>query len=120
VTALVLLPLFLAGLTTGLLFLPLASRHGYRKANRDAAEAKRLTSWQLAVTEAPDRYRGVRRRAVTWPWNRPTPVAAGPGPVTEEFEAIVASSSYRSGELPAVIGQPGKAFLYAHMRAVAA
>jgi hypothetical protein len=38
---------------------------------------------------------------------------------TEEFAAIVASS-YRSGGLPAVIGQPGKAFLYAHMRAVAA
>lgn len=117
-TTLVLLPAVTLALIVGLLFLPVAYHAGYRKCAQDAAEAARLTWSQQAVMDSPGHYRGKRR--MTWRMahrrivEAPVPIAPEPGPVTQEFERIVAGYD---AEYP-LIGQPGMPYLRAHMAAV--
>jgi len=115
-STLVLLPLFLAVfLTGGVLAWPAAVAVERRRER--AVEGRHV---KLPAAPEPERggYQGRHTMDSASGSAAQRGVIAALRSPTEEFELIVASS-YRSGELPAVIGQPGKAFLYAHIAAVA-
>jgi hypothetical protein len=115
VTALVLLPIFLAVfLTGGALAWPAAVAVERR---RERAVEGRHVRLPAAPEPERDGYQGRHTMDVASGSAAQRRLIGALRRDTEEFEAIVATS-YRSGELPAVIGQPGKAYLYAHMRAV--